>query len=162
MADSYCEEIDELARELIVFPEDEDCEEFTIFHAWPEQQPRLVHMLQTGLLDTLIEEIRARYHKSPETQYAGNDMYALLVLTAMHLGVKMKDEYIFNTRALSYRIHSAFHHLQTQTACNEYKNNGTPWVFENQNARNIANRTTGNVPPGVGNGVGYASPRATP
>ncbi|KPM35594.1 hypothetical protein AK830_g10992, partial [Neonectria ditissima] len=154
---SYGEQIDEIARELVIFPESEDSEAFTVFRPAPEQEHRLVNMLQTGLLDNLIREIRSLHCRSRETEYIGNDMYALLVLTCMHLGVKMKTEYILHTRALSYRFLSPFHHLQAQTACQKYKNNGTPWIFENKNARDIARRATGKSPDGVGNGAGHSA-----
>ncbi|KAK7429333.1 hypothetical protein QQZ08_004145 [Neonectria magnoliae] len=152
-ADLHLGQIDELARELIIFPEHEDSEAFSLFNKGPEETPRIVRMLETGLLDALVQAIRSRFH---DAEYARNDMYALLILSAMHLGVRMKREYITNTQALSYRFLSPFHHLQTQTACNGYKNNGTPWIFENQNQRNIAVRMTGRAPPGVGNGIGHS------
>ncbi|KAF7551833.1 hypothetical protein G7Z17_g4764 [Cylindrodendrum hubeiense] len=107
----------------------EDRETFTLYSCKREDRSRLRGLLQRCLLDDMVDAITEDFLSDPETKVAGSDIYVLLVLISMDLGVVMSPSHITATREICWESTISFFYLQVLTACDLYQNDGTPWVF---------------------------------
>ncbi|KAF5005683.1 hypothetical protein FDECE_7882 [Fusarium decemcellulare] len=151
--------IDSITREFLAYAEGEEDNDFTVCNPLPENQTLVTEMLENGLLDAILEEIAFRYFASLPTIGAGRYMYILAVVISMKYGATISTAHIDFARACSCQLVSPFHQVQVITACDEYKNDGTPWIFEAKDARTLARAKTkgGRGDRKLGNGLGHSA-----
>ena len=147
--------LDNIARKVHGADEDETGHPFTICNPrTPEQFREVVDLLENGLQEDILAEILQHRATTPSSPEVHRGLTIMLVLVSMMLGANINPELMDRARRYAYGISDPFCQLQVLTAVNEYKNNGTPWVFED---RCSGDEVWNLEDLSIGRGMGYVS-----